>query len=850
MNRRSFSALIPVALLPAFAFSQLSVSTSQSPSALVQDVLLGGGVTVSNITFNGQPANTANEQAASFNSANANAGLPSGILLATGDAAMALGPNNNSGATMGGYSGYSDADLASLAGIAVFDAAVLEFDFVPMGGEVSFNFVFASEEYIEYVNAGFNDVFGFFLSGPGISGSFSNNSVNIALVPGTSTPVAIDNVNPMSNAAYYTDNGDGYTYPFSSDPQYIQYDGFTTPLTATHAVQCGQTYHIKLAVADAGDEILDSGVFLEAGAFASPVPALNLTADLALPCMTATTVELFNVLGGTAPYDVNWSSNGSDLGAGMSIPVVANGNAQYVVTVVDACGGTTTGTVNVSSLPPQVDVPATLDIACGEEGALEMNLGQQNVADLTLSWSSNGSLLNNTTSVTMPPPAQPTWFVASVSDACGASASDSTLLSSSIEPIFITVSPDVVMPCEAAGTTISVTSVTGGTGNLSYLWTGNGAELGTAQELSIPNGAAQYTVVVSDDCGATAIATVTVTGQEYPAIEVSTTGNITVNCAGQTARASVLGITGGTGNFTHVWTDENGVTITTADEFSAVVHGDQVYTATATDNCGHTGSALVTLSIADHTPLALNLPNAMVCEGGSRELIAVATGGAGSYTYAWPAFPGADSAVTVSPEVPTTYQVSVTDLCGNIASADAQVGIEHPVTNIFAESIGYNDFAFTTQSLPAAVQFSWSFGDGQESTSSNPEHAYADMQPTIAMVTTLTANGCPAMDTIALTPAAQLFFPNAFTPNGDGINDTFGATGLLLEEFELVIFDRWGAEVASVSGVGATWSGRMNNGQTAPTGVYVYSFRAAGERLEETKGLGHVTLLGDEEAAD
>ena len=843
MNRRLLSALISIALLPVFALAQLSVSTSQSPSALVQDVLLGGGVTVSNITFNGQPANSANEQAASFNSANANVGLTSGILLATGNAAVAMGPNNNSGAYAGGVTGYSDADLAGLAGVQVFDAAVLEFDFVPAGGSISFDFVFASEEYIEYVGAGFNDVFGFFLSGPGISGT-----VNIALVPGTSTPVAIDNVNPMSNAAFYTDNGDGYTYPFSSDPQYIQYDGFTTPLTATHAVQCGQTYHIKLAVADAGDDILDSGVFLEAGAFASPVPALNL-ADVNAPCMTATTVDLI-VSGGTSPYDVTWSLNGNTVGTGMSLPVTANGSDTYLVTVVDACGGATTGSVQVSSSAPQVVVPASIDIACGEQGALTMTFGQGGSNGLDLAWTGNGTLLNNTADVTMAPPAQPTWYVASVSDACGGTSSDSTLVSSSVDPIFIAVSPDVVMPCEAAGTTISVTSVTGGTGTVSYLWTGNGAELGTAQELSIPNGAAQYTVTVSDDCGATTTATVTVSAQSYPAIEVSTTGDISVTCAGQTANSSVLSVTGGTGTFTHLWTDADGATISTANEFSAVVYGDQVYTATATDNCGHTGSALVTLSIADLAPLALHLPNAMVCQGGSRELIAVATGGAGSYTYAWPAFLGADSAVTVSPEVPTTYHVSVTDLCGNIANADAQVGIEHPVTNISAESIGYNDFAFTTQSLPAAVQFSWSFGNGQESTSSNPEHAYADMQPSIATVTTLTANGCPAMDTIALTPAAQLFFPNAFTPNGDGINDTFGATGLLLEEFELVIFDRWGAEVAAVSGVGATWNGRMNNGQVAPTGVYVYSFRATGERLAETKGLGHVTLLGDESASN
>jgi len=847
MNRRLLSALISIALLPVFALAQLSISTSQSPSALVQNVLLGGGVTVSNITFNGQPANGANEQAASFNSANANVGVSSGILLATGNAAVAMGPNNNSGAYLGGATGYSDADLAGLAGVQVFDAAVLEFDFVPAGGSISFDFVFASEEYIEYVGAGFNDVFGFFLSGPGITGPYANNAVNIALVPGTSTPVAIDNVNPMSNASYYTDNGDGYSYPFSSDPSYIQYDGFTTPLTASHAVQCGQTYHIKLAVADAGDEILDSGVFLEAGAFASPVPALNL-ADVNAPCMTATTVDL-TVTGGTSPYDVTWSLNGNTVGTGMSLPVTANGNDTYQVTVVDACGGATTGSVNVGSLPPQVDVPASIDIACGEQGALTMTFGQGGSNGLDLVWTANGTLLNNTADVTMVPPAQPTWYVATVNDACGGTDSDSTLVTSSIDPISITVSPDVVQACDGNGATISVLDVMGETGAVNYLWTSNGSDLGTTADLQIANSAGSFTVTVTDDCGASASATVTATEQQYPEILVSLTADTAVACPGQSASASVIAISGGTGSFTQNWTDANG-SLSADDSFTAVVLGTQTYTLTATDNCGHTGSAQVILSIVEHAPLGLNLSNAMVCEGGSRELIAVATGGAGGYTYSWPAFPGADSAVTVAPTTPTTYFVSVTDLCGNIANADAQVGIEHPVTNIFAESIGYNDFAFTTQSLPAAVQFSWSFGDGQESTSSNPEHAYADMQPTIVTVHTLTANGCPAMDTIALTPAAQLFFPNAFTPNGDGINDTFGATGLLLEEFELVIFDRWGAEVAAVSGVGATWNGHMNNGQIAPTGVYVYSFRAAGERLEETKGLGHVTLLGDESTSN
>ena len=96
---------------------------------------------------------------------------------------------------------------------------------------INFNYVFGSEEYPEFVNAGFNDAFGFFLSGPNPTGGMYVDQ-NLAIVPGTAnTPVSIFNVNNVSNSAYYVDNGDGFTAPQNSDPTVIQFDGFTTPLT-------------------------------------------------------------------------------------------------------------------------------------------------------------------------------------------------------------------------------------------------------------------------------------------------------------------------------------------------------------------------------------------------------------------------------------------------------------------------------------------------------------------------------------------------------------------------------------------------------------------------------------------
>lgn len=251
--------------------AQIVIDQTLTPVQLVQDVLLGSGVQVSNITFNGVPGNTLTEQASTFDGTNCNVGIDHGIMIATGSTLNAEGPNDiGSSTTGGGNFGQSDPDLVAIGSNATInDAAVLEFDFIPIGDSIQFDFVFSSDEYLEFVGSQFNDVFGFFLSGPNINGPYSNNSINIALIPGTSTAIAINNVNDVSYPQFYVNNGDGFTPPYSTDPTYVQYDGFTVRLTARAAVTCGEVHHIKIAVGDAGDTAYDSAVFLEGGSFTS-----------------------------------------------------------------------------------------------------------------------------------------------------------------------------------------------------------------------------------------------------------------------------------------------------------------------------------------------------------------------------------------------------------------------------------------------------------------------------------------------------------------------------------------------------------------------------------------------------
>ena len=262
-----FCAILAITGLRA----QIAIDQTLTPEQLVQDVLLGSGVQVSNITFNGLPGNTLTEQAGSFDGTNCNVGIENGVMLATGSVLNAEGPNDiGSSTTGGGNFGQSDVDLVAIGSNATInDAAVLEFDFIPIGDSIQFDFVFSSDEYLEFVNSSFNDVFGFFLSGPNISGPYSNNSINIALIPGTTQAIAINNVNDVSYPEFYVNNGDGFTAPYSTDAQYVQYDGMTVRLTARAAVTCGEVHHIKICVGDAGDTAYDSAVFLEGGSFTS-----------------------------------------------------------------------------------------------------------------------------------------------------------------------------------------------------------------------------------------------------------------------------------------------------------------------------------------------------------------------------------------------------------------------------------------------------------------------------------------------------------------------------------------------------------------------------------------------------
>ncbi|MBX9852749.1 MAG: choice-of-anchor L domain-containing protein [Cytophagaceae bacterium] len=259
-----FTYLLVFGLLLSLNLSaQVVINTNPANSITsVVNNLAGNGVKISNISWY-FPADAVLQPWGQFTDNNNAIGLSKGLLLTTGAAVYARGPNNDSEKSQQNGDNYEDPDLKGLVdpSIDIMDVAYVEFDIVSSSPVLSFNYVFGSEEYMEYVNENYNDIFGFFISGPGITGK-----KNLALIPNTGISVGVTTLNENSYSQYYRDNGTGYTPSIHKN---LQYDGYTVVLNASIEIIPCQTYRIKLAIADAKDDKVDSGVFIEQGSFRS-----------------------------------------------------------------------------------------------------------------------------------------------------------------------------------------------------------------------------------------------------------------------------------------------------------------------------------------------------------------------------------------------------------------------------------------------------------------------------------------------------------------------------------------------------------------------------------------------------
>ncbi len=253
MKKLLYSVFFAASALSSQA--QFDVDSISDQTSAVEDLFLANGIFVNNIAFIGDSA----QLGWLTDGDSVSLGINSGLVLSTGIAASVSNGSNMSG---GNWSNtMSNPDLSGLTGFPTYDLAQLDFDFIATGDSMTFQFVFGSAEYPEWVGSNFNDIFGFFVNGPGIAGPYTNGAVNLALVPGTNTVVSINTINADTNATLFNDNSNLLI------PN-LFCDGYTVPMFASIGnLIVGQTYHITLAITDASDAALDSWVFLGGNSF-------------------------------------------------------------------------------------------------------------------------------------------------------------------------------------------------------------------------------------------------------------------------------------------------------------------------------------------------------------------------------------------------------------------------------------------------------------------------------------------------------------------------------------------------------------------------------------------------------
>lgn len=754
---------------PTVLYAQLITNNALNPQGLVQNVLLGNGVTVSNVTYNGSPM-----AIAQFTAANTTLGINSGIVLTTGTTLPngdgPQGPNDAPGTgvdnNMGGFALLSQA----IQGTQTYNAAILEFDFIPYADTVRFKYVFGSDEYPEFAppnNTTYNDVFGFFISGPGITGF-----ENIAKLPNGAV-VSINNVNGITNPFYFVNNGDGNSPPYNQSAQYIQYDGFTKVLEAISKVQCGQTYHLILAIADVGDGQWDSGIFLEANSLS-----------------TVTPIEIDHTLSQQVFANPDWMAEGC---VSANVTLTRQANLTQTLTIPVQLSGTATNGQDYNGIPTSITF---------QPGQTTVSFTINSLTD---------ALVEGLETLTLTFP---------ITDPCGnVTPLVLDLWIQDNQPMQVELSTTAIS-CPGDPITINA-QISGGVQPYTFQWsTGE-----TTSSIALtPIITQSIWLAVTDACtGVPAYDTIVVSVPIFSPLALVTSPDITEICPYIPATIGVQA-SGGSGQYTYLWTTNN-VVSGTSDSLLVNPGSTSTYVITLSDNCGNSIQDSITYTILS-PPLVLQMNGPFeICPGDTVDLLVTASGGYGSYYYNW-STTATTPQISVAPQVSTSYFVQVSDECQTFSTAAvATVQVVKPLANFYILTQA------PMQGLPVQLEnasmnawsYTWSFGDGNGSFLVNPTHAYA--QPGQYEITLIATDQKGCIDSISkwiqIAPERYIYLPNSFTPDGDGLNEYFYGRFIGLMSARFYIFNRWGEEVFFSDQLNFVWDASYE-GVPVQDGTYTW----------------------------
>ncbi len=679
--------------------SPASININQGLTAeeLIKERFISGGCfDVTNITYTG------NDKAiGEFSNGNSSIGIEDGIILSSGNITNAYGPNTSNARSTGHNDLCNDADLLILANGAtnrIYDCAILEFDFTPTTDMVSFEYAFASEEYCEFAGDEYNDVFGFFISGPGINGPYVNNAINVATLPGTSSAVSINTVNHFLNEEFYVPNEREINAvscfkPFEAVAlDDIEYDGFTVVLTATAEVMPCQTYHIRLAIGDGEDAIYDSAVFLKANSFnaggTAAVAAYSPISDSNLVYESCNDAYFL------------FERTSDDLEEDVTINFQIDG------------ASTAQEGIDFANIPNSIVIPA---------GEMEFLLPIDVLSD---------DLQEGNESL-----------IIELDNACSCTVSTTELIISEAPPIQM-IQTDFEL-CENETFVIQPVNH-GALQNLTYEWS-NGATSPTLESLATTN--TIYSVTVSGECGQTAEAEYPVNVNPAPVAEIDGTivlcdaieeGTIQVELEGAAPWNIIYSIDGLAQNAIEV-SDVN---------FEIPVSEAGIYTLESVESGSCIGEAKGTVLVQRSDFETLVTTESATCtNNGMGSILLETTGSSGPFEYTWNGNFGNTSLLeNIEPD---TYDVTITDnlACTQTTQVEVANAIAYPEGAI--ETPQEITCINTTVTLNGSVSTSgnnntlfWSSPDGNILSGENSLLANVNQAGNYTLTITNDENGC------------------------------------------------------------------------------------------------------------
>jgi len=765
----------------SFKFSEAQISIIQnSNSQTISQLLAGSGVTISNYSVSCHTTGTG-----TFSNTGSNLGLTSGVVLTTGNINKIPGSANKIASTAQSLSG--DTHLSTLTSGTIFDPCRLEFDIVPDGPLLRFNYVFASEEYPEWVCSNFNDVFGFFISGPNPGGGNYTNK-NIATIPGTNLPVAINTINagsPGANAGGGTCIGTNQSLAHSAlyknnlaSPvnQYIIYDAQTHVLQANIAVVPCQTYRLKLAIADVADRVYDSGLFLEAHSFASNSISVsgasslqyggsssayegcvNGVFTLALSQVQQTDVFVNLAISGTA-------TNGTDYITIPSVVMIPAGqtsiqipltplqdgliesNENVTLAVLDPCNGIVSSSASITISD---NIPATITVA---DSALCLGQSTQLTAagGVSYNWTPTTGLSNPNVNNPNATPTTTTTYTANMQfGSCTKIVSQTIYVSNPV--VTINTNPTTGTICDGESVILTANS-SAGAFPYNYLWsTGS-----VSSSITIATGGS-YNVTSIDSYGCSASAT-----RDFMISNLSISGVVTnVSFFGGNNGLVDITVSGSNTPFTYDW----GGGIVSQDRIN-VTAGTYTVTASNTIGCSVTASYNVTQPASNLTTSATN--TSVNCNGGDNGSINLTVnGGVTPYTFVW-----SNGATTedLNLLIAGSYSVTVSDFNGSTATRT--VTITQPTAIVTATTqTNVNCNGESTGSINLSVSgaigpytFAWSNGASTQNITSVNAGTYT--------VIVSDANGCTTTHSATITQPAPIDITStSVNPSCNGNNN-------------------------------------------------------------------------------